>query len=181
MKRLLGITVLGDFILNEGVDGVLDNLQKCGATAVACNPTVTAPSAEGEGSFQPPSDAGSSPRLFDRPLWGKRELWVRGGASYEPVEEFYRDTPYAPRPANDLTKSYGSIIGQFVDGALGRGLEVYFQIGATQPRGLREEDVPRLPNGELPQNRMAETGSLASPAIRSYIRAYVRDLLNAYP
>ncbi|MDP6701099.1 MAG: hypothetical protein QGH25_15735, partial [Candidatus Latescibacteria bacterium] len=60
MKRFLGITVLGDFILNEGVDGVLDNLEKCGATAVACNPTVTAPCDEGEGSFQPPSDAGSS-------------------------------------------------------------------------------------------------------------------------
>jgi len=181
MERFLGITVLGDFILNEGVEGVLDNLEKCGATAVACNPTVTAPSAEGEGSFQPPSDAGSSPRLFDRPLWGKRELWVRSGASYEPVEEFYRDTSYAPRRANDLTQAHGSIIGQFIDGALERGLEVYLQVGATQPPGLRDEDRPRLPGGGLPQDRMADTGSLASPAIRSYIRAYVRDLLNAYP
>ena len=69
MKRLLGITVLADFIINEGVDAVLDNLvSRAGATAVALNPTVTAPSAEGEGSFQPPSDAGSSPRLFDRTL-----------------------------------------------------------------------------------------------------------------
>ena len=181
MKRFLGITVLGDFILNEGVDGVLDNLEKCGATAVACNPTVTAPCVVGEGAVLPPSDAGSSPRRFDRPLWGKRELWVRSGTSYEPVEDFYRDTPYAPRKANDLTAAHGSVIGQFVDGALERGMEVYFQVGATQPPGLREEDVPRLPDGSLPHNRMAETGSLASPAIRSYIRAYVRDLLNAYP
>jgi len=29
MQRFLGITVLGDFILNEGVEGVLDNLEKC--------------------------------------------------------------------------------------------------------------------------------------------------------
>ena len=36
MKRFLGITVLGDFILNEGVDGVLDNLEQCGAPAVGC-------------------------------------------------------------------------------------------------------------------------------------------------
>ena len=28
MQRFLGITVLGDFILNEGVEGVLDNLEK---------------------------------------------------------------------------------------------------------------------------------------------------------
>lgn len=74
-KRLLGITVLADFILNEGVEAVLDNLvDRAGATAVAVNPTVTAPSNEGVGSFQPPSDAGSSPRLFDRPLWGRRSL-----------------------------------------------------------------------------------------------------------
>ena len=47
--RFLGITVLGYYVLNEGVDGVLANMEKCGATAVACNQTVTAPAAEGEG------------------------------------------------------------------------------------------------------------------------------------
>ena len=45
-KRFLGITVLADFILNEGVDGVLDNLtNRAVVTAVALNPTVTAPAA----------------------------------------------------------------------------------------------------------------------------------------
>ncbi len=180
-KRFLGITVLGDYILNEGIDGVLANMEKCGATAVACNPTVTAPAEEGQGSFQPPDDAGSSPRLFDRPLWGQRSLWVRSGAAYEPVADFYRDTPYAPRCANDLTAEHGPIIGDFIRAARAAGLEVYLQLGAAQPPGLREEDVPRLPTGDLPQQRMAHTGSLASPAIRSYIRAYVRDLLHAYP
>jgi hypothetical protein len=57
----------------------------------------------------------------------------------------------------------------------------YFQIGAVQPPGLRGEDVPRLPDGRLPDGRMAATGSLASEAIRSYNRAYVRDLLQHYP
>ena len=70
-RPFFGITVLADFILNEGVDSVLDNLtERAGVTAVALNATVTAESEEGKGSFQPPSDAGSSPRLFDRPLWG---------------------------------------------------------------------------------------------------------------
>ena len=44
--RFLGITVLGDYVLNEGVEGVLANMEKCGATAVACNPTVTALAAD---------------------------------------------------------------------------------------------------------------------------------------
>ena len=179
--RFLGITVLGDYVLNEGVEGVLSNMEKCGATAVACNPTVTAPAAEGEGSFQPPDDAGSSPRLFDRPLWGRRSLWVRSGASYEPNASFYQDTPYSPRRANDLTAEHGHIIGDFVRGARAAGLEIYLQVGAAQPSGLMEDDVPRLPNGSLPQNRMANTASLASPSVRSYVRAYVRDLLEAYP
>jgi hypothetical protein len=180
-RRFLGITVLGDYVLNEGVEGVLANMERCGATAVACNPTVTAPAAEGEGSFQPPDDAGSSPRLFDRPLWGKRALWVRSGASYEPTEEFYRDTPYQPRRANDLTAEHGHVIGDFIRQGRAAGLEVYLQVGAAQPPGLLDEDVPRLPDGALPQNRMANTASLASPGVHSYIRAYVRDLLDAYP
>ena len=181
-RRFLGITVLGDFILNEGIDGVLENLiERAGATAVAVNPTVTAPADEGSGSFQPPSDAGSSPRLFDRPLWGKRSLWVRSGPSYYPNEAYYADTPYVPRKPNDLTEAHGALIGDFIDAALDRGLEVYFQVSATAAPGLREADMTRLPDGRLPENRMANTGSLASEAIRAYNRAFVRDLLEKYP
>ena len=180
-RRFLGITTLADFILNEGVDGVLKNLvDRAGATAVAVNPTVTAPSEEGVGSFQPPADAGSSPRLFDRPLWGKRSLWVRSGPSYTPNEFHYADTPYTPRVPNELTAAHGALIGEFIDAALERGLKVYFQMSAATPPALRQEDVPRLPDGRRPR-RMAETGSLASPAVRAYNRAYVADLLEHYP
>ena len=120
--RLLGITVLADYILNEGIDGALSQIaDRAGATAVALNPTVTAPSEEGVGSFQPPTDAGSSPRLFDRPLWGKRSLWVRSAPSYHPQAAFYADTPYAPREPNELTVSHGAVIGDFIDAALDRG------------------------------------------------------------
>jgi len=181
-RRLLGITVLADFIIYEGVDRVLENVvEQAGATAVALNPTVTAPSRPGTGSFQPPADAGSSPRLFDRPLWGQRSLWVRGAPSYHPNEAYYRDCAYSPRQPNELTDAYGSVVAEFIDKALDQGLKVYFQIGAAQPRGLRVEDIPCLPDGRLPQDRMANTGSLASEALRSYNRAYVRDLLEAYP
>ena len=94
-RRFLGITVMADFILNEGVAGILDNItRRAGATAVGLNPTVTAPSAAGVGSFQPPADAGSSPRLFDRPLWGKRALWVQSGPSYRPNQAHYATCPY---------------------------------------------------------------------------------------
>jgi hypothetical protein len=179
--RFLGITVLADFILNEGVVGVLNNIiERAGATAVAVNPTVTAPTEEGVGSFQPPSDAGSSPRLFDRPLWGKHSLWIRGAPSFKPHDAHYTNTPYGPRQANELTYQHGAIIDRFIDAALARGLKVYFQLSAATPPSLREGDVPLLPNGRVPE-RMAQTGSLASEGIREYNRAYVRDLCENYP
>jgi hypothetical protein len=179
--RFLGFTVYCDFIQSEGIDAVLDNLDGAGATAVAINPTVTEPSAEGEGVFQPPDDAGSSPRLFDRPLWGHRSLWVRGGPSYTADEKRYSGCRYRPRQANDLTARSGHIIGDFIKAARGRGLSVYFQLSGTAPPGLRDEDVPRLPDGRIPIDRMAATASLASEDVRDYVTAYVDDLLQHYP
>jgi len=180
-NRFVGITVLGDYILSEGLENVLANLKRVGATAVATNPTVTAPADENTGSFQPPIDAGSSPRVFDRPLFGKTSLWVRGGPSYTPNAKFYQDSPYGPRKANDLTETHGAVIGEFIQAARSAGIQVFFQVGAAQPTGLRDEDRPQLPGGELPQNRVADTANLASEAMRTYNRAYVRDLVAAYP
>ncbi len=180
-SRTFGITVLADFILNEGVDGVLDTLtQRAGVTAVALNPTVTAETETGSGSFQPPSDAGASPRIFDRPLWGKTSLWVRSGPSYHPDTSLFTNTPYQPRQANDLTEKHGHIVGHFIDAALDRGLEVYFQVSGQSAPGMTDEDRPRLPGGGMPE-RMADTGCLASEPIRNYLRGQVTNLLREYP
>ena len=179
--RTLGVTVLGDFILSEGVEPILDNLERAHVTAVACNPTVTAAAAEGEGSFQPPADAGSSPRLFDRPLFGKRALWVTSAPSYHPDPQHYAGCAYSPRKPKPLTDEHGDLIREFIDAALARGMKVYFQVGAAQPSGLRDVDRPRLPNGDIPSDRMADTASLASDDVRAYNRAYTRDLLAQYP
>lgn len=180
-SRTFGITVLADFILNEGVDGVLDTLtQRAGVTAVALNPTVTAETETGSGSFQPPSDAGASPRIFDRPLWGKTSLWVRSGPSYHPDTSLFTNTPYQPRQANDLTEKHGHIVGDFIDAALDRGLEVYFQVSGQSAQGMTDEDRPRLPGGGMPE-RMADTGCLASEPIRNYLRGQVTNLLREYP
>ncbi len=83
--------------------------------------------------------------------------------------------------ANDLTRSEGPIIGQFINAAKARGLKVYIQTSATAPPGLRDVDRPRLPDGRLPVDRMADTGSLASADIRAYNRAWVRDIFATYP
>ena len=103
-QRFLGITVLSPFFQNEGIDAVLDNVvDRAGATAVAVNTSVTAPSEEGVGSFQPPSDADTSPRLFDRPIWGRSSGWLRSGPAHAADPALFRDSPYPPREPNDLT------------------------------------------------------------------------------
>jgi len=180
-QRELGITVLADFILSEGIEPILDNLRRVGATAVACNPTVTCEAEEGLGSFQPPDDAGSSPRYFDRPLFGKKSLWVTSAPSYEPEAAHYTDSAYGPRRVQPLTQQHGHVISDFIQAAKDSGLKVYFQLGAVQPSGLKNEDRPSQPDGSVAPIRMADTGSLASPAIRNYNVAYIRDLYEHYP
>lgn len=179
---MLGVTVLADYILSEGVDAVLDNLTgRAGVDAIACNPTVTVPATEGEGSFQPPVDGGTSPRLFDRPLWGKRSLWVKAEPSYRPNPRLYADSKYGPKPAGELTDRYGGEIRRFIDAAHAKGLAVYFQLPAAAPPGFTDEDAPRLPDGSVATERFARTASVASPAVAAYNRAYVKDLLAGYP
>ena len=177
-----GITCLSDFILSEGTDAVLDSLLgRARANAVTLNPTVTEPAPEGQGSFQPPADGGSSPRTFDRPLWGRDRLWVRSEPSFEPDPRLYEGLAYRPRAAGELTGRLGPEVGRFVRLAAERGLEVSFQISAAAPPGLRNEDRPRFPGGGLAAHPMARTASLASPAVRAYHAAYLKDLLRAYP
>ena len=181
-KRFLGITAMSPHVQNEGVDQVIANLiERAGATAVATNTSVGAPAAEGVGTFQPPDDAGASVRLLERLLWGKPALWMQSAPGHQVRREFFTESPYQPRPGDALTEQAGPIIGQFIRAAKGAGLKVYIQTGAVQPPGLRDEDRPQLPDGRVPQARMANTGSLASPAIRAYNRAWVRDIFAEYP
>jgi len=71
----LGVTVMPEWIQSEGVDQVLDNLERAGVSAVATSPYVMAESDAENAGREPPIDAGAGKvRLLDRPLWGKREL-----------------------------------------------------------------------------------------------------------
>lgn len=180
-QRFLGVTTMSPFFQNEGIDQTLDNLTRAGVTAVATNTSVTAPGAEGEGSFQPPDDAGASVRLFDRPLWSQQALWLRSSPGHQANLDYFQGLPYQPRAADDLTLEAGHLVADFIAAAKARGLRVYIQTSAATPPGLRSEDTPRLPDGRLPQARMANTGSLASPAIRAWNQAWTRDIFAHYP
>ncbi len=188
--RFLGVTVLPEYIQSETTDGVLDNLvHKVGANAVATSPYLMEEADRKTGNREPPADAGAGAvRLLDRPLWGKREVWVKTAPSFVPDLKLYRGLRYQPPPPNDLTRQQGRIIDEFIRAAQARHLKVYLQVQAAIPPGYRvqfggptEDDRPRLPGGAIPPRRLAKNGSLASPHILEYEHALIRDLCGRYP
>src|SRR5262245_19184880 len=107
-QKFLGITVLPEFIHTEGIDKGLENLVQMGATAVATSAYVMEPADEKTGVREPPDDAGAGQvRLLERPLWGKRELFVRTSPAFEPEPKLYRGLRYQPPPPTDLSRKQG--------------------------------------------------------------------------
>lgn len=189
VDKLLGVTVLPEYIQSEGIEGLLDNLSRIGANAVATSPYLMEEADRETGQREPPADANAGTvRLLDRPLFGKREVWVRTAPSFEPELSLYSGLRYQPSSPTDLTRRHGHLLSDFIPAAKARGIRVYFQVQAAIPPGYRvqfggpvEEDRARLPNGTIPERRLAKNGSLASPQILAYEHALVRDLVRNYP
>ncbi|MBW3595965.1 MAG: hypothetical protein KY475_01670 [Planctomycetes bacterium] len=189
-QPLVGVTVLPEYIQSESIEGVLQNLVgRAKATAVATSPYLMAPADEQTGGREPPIDAGEGAvRLLERPLWGRRELWVATAPSFAPDVSLYRGLRYQPPPPSELTRRHERLIHDFLDAAHGRGLKVYFQVMAAIPPGYRvqfggaeEDDKPRMFDGRIPARRVSNNASLASPHVVAYQEALIRDLLRAYP
>lgn len=189
MSPFVGVTMMPEFIQVETVAGVLRRLREAGVTAVATSPYVMEPAPEGAGGREPPIDAGAGKvRLLDRPLWGKRELFVKTAPSFTPTPELYRGLRYQPAPPNELTRRDGPLVGQFIRAAKDAGLKVYLQVQSAIPPGYRvqfggpvEEDKPRLPDGRTAPVRVDNNASLASEEVNRYTCALLQDLLRAYP
>ena len=185
----VGVTVMPEFLQNEGIDAVLNRLVAAGVTDVATSPYVAEPADAATGSREPPIDAGAgSVRLLDRPLWGKRELFLRTAPSFVPDKKLYQGLRYQPAEASALTARDGGKITEFIRGCHARHLKVHLQFQAAIPPGYRvqfggpqPEDAPRLPDGRVPPKRFANNGSLASHHITDYTVALTKDLLRAYP
>jgi hypothetical protein len=189
-RRFLGITVLPEYIQTEGIDGLLKNLiERAGATAVATSPYLMIETDSTKGSREPPADAGAGAvRLLDRPLFGKRDLFVTTTPAYEANAAVYKNLRYQPAPASDLTKKQGHLVADFLKEAKAAGLKTYLQVQAAIPPGYRvqfggpqDEDLPRMPDGSVPKGRVDKNGSLASPHILDYEQALFTDLLDQYP
>lgn len=185
----MGVTVFPEYIQSEGIDGVLGNLARIGANAVTTAPYLMEEADPQTGQREPPVDANAGAvRLLDRPLFGKREVYVRTAPSFEPDLFLYSGLRYQPSRPTDLTRRKGHLVHDFVSAAKRHGFRVYFQVQAAIPPGYRvqfggplQSDRALLPDGTIPERRLAKNGSLASPHILGYEHALIRDLIRNYP
>ena len=188
---MLGITVFPEYIQSEGVEPLLDNLMnRAPVSAVSISPYIMreCPADQG-GHREPPADADKGlTRLLERPLRGKKEVWIKTAPSFEPNLELYQGLRYQPSKGDASTKKEGHIIDQFIEAAQSRRIKVYFQIQSAIPPGYRVQfggpvgdDISLLPDGSRPENCLDNNGSIASPHILGYGEALIKDLIQQYP
>lgn len=186
----LGITVMPEYVQSEGIEAVLERVcDVAGARSITTSPYVVAKADPQTGQREPPIDAGAGKtRLLDRPLWGKREVWMHAAPSFVPTADLYDGLAYRPPAPDEITERDGPIVRDFLVAAKGRGLETWLQIMAAVPPchrvqfgGPTEEDTPRMPDGSAFQTRVDNNASLAAPNVRRYVAAILKDLCAAYP
>src|SRR6185436_14396814 len=94
-----------------------------GANAVTTSPYVMEAADERTGVREPPDDAGAGAvRRLDRPLWGRRELFVRTAPSFIPDQQFYRGLRYQPAEPTELTRREGHVVNDLIRSAQSRHL-----------------------------------------------------------
>lgn len=187
--RTLGVTVLPEWAQAEGVDAVLDRLQAAGVTALATSPYVMEQVADGEGSREPPADGGAGDvRLLDRPLWGRRDIWVRTAPSFAPNRALYEGLAYQPPEPDALTAREGAVVARFLEAAKARGMTTHLQVQSVIPPGYRVQfGGPRAadqmlgPDNAPVEGRVDANASLASPDVLAYGEAMLADLAAQYP
>lgn len=185
----LGITVMPEWFQCEGVDTVLDRLQAVGATALVTSPYLLEIAPTGEGAREPPPDGDAGGvRSLDRPLWGRRETWVRTAPALLHDMDRYRGLRYQPSPPGRLTHAYPRLIDQVVEAAARRSMQVYLQVMAASPPGYKvqfssavADDQCLGPDGLPHPGRVDANGSLASPHLRDYGAALLAELASRYP
>ena len=191
-KRQLGVVLTPAEVQDEGLDRVLDNIAGAGATAISPTLGVYAPAPTGEGSREPPLDVSGAVRLLDRPLWGQRELWMRGYTPHPPMQAIWADVPY-PAPPLAPPELRVDVVRQIVDGARTRGLAVEIQIspytlpgapggqtfGGGHGTGV-VTDRPLRIDGAVGERIVAGHGCLNNPRVRALGRARLREALQRY-
>ena len=178
-----------EWFQDEGIDAVLDRVQRIGADAIATSPYVLERVAQGDGAREPPPDGEAGKvRPLDRPLFGATELWVRTSPAFVHDVRRYAGLRYQPAPPTAVTHANATLIDDVVAAATRRGLRVYLQVMAASPPGYRvqfsaavAEDRCAGPDFLPHEARVDRNASLASDAVGAYVATLLAELAERYP
>ncbi len=165
----------------EGVDAVMDRIAATGATAISMGRTVCREGRDGRGHRAPPLDIDGHDRVFDRPVWGKRELMLESFAVDAPDMDLYADTCYKPRWRDVPIELDADLPNRIGEDARRRGWKVYTGASPLAVPTLADDDQMRWPDGAAPHpaRRVARQGCPSAPNVRAYAIASVLDVVRA--
>lgn len=181
--RFLGVVVPPAYAQDRGAEQVLDTLAIAPVTAICTYPAVARPVDTGRGSRMPDLHVDGHRRVLERPLWGKRELWVESVPAYEPQRSRSTDDGYpTPPPPSMADIPRPTAVDDLVHVSRQRGISVYLQVSPLVIPGLRDEDRPvRIDGARLSGTRVADTACLNSPAAQAYACGQIADIVDHYP
>ncbi|MAF10259.1 hypothetical protein CMK11_07395 [Candidatus Poribacteria bacterium] len=179
--KFLGMVMTPLDVQVEGLDAVMDRIAATGATAISTGRAVAREAASGAGHRAPPLDIDGYARVFDRPVWGKRELMLESFTVDRPNMAMYDSTPYKPGWRDLPPGIDAETPDRIVEDARRRGWEVYVGASPLAVPGPAPDDQMRWPDGSAPDpaRRVARQGCPSAPDVRAYAVARVLDTVRA--
>lgn len=179
--RFLGVVVPPIYLVEEGVDQVLDALESVGATAVCLTPTSATVVVDGGGARFPDLHVDGLQRVLERRIAGRDELCVTSQPAYAPDVALYEAGLYSPPREQRSAAAGRSAVAEAIDAAHARGLAAHLQLNPLMPPGLRTEDLPVAIDGSPPPApQVARLGCINNPDVKAYALALVADTLQAF-
>lgn len=187
-----GIVLTPAEIASEGLDVVLDNVARTGATAISTSLGVLVPGRPGDGVREPPLDIAGQARILDRPLWGQRELLIKAYEPHEPDPANWEGLAYAP-PKVAPPEHRRDVAREIITAARARGLAAHIQVspytlpgapgGQSTASGHGQGNLADRPvriDGSIAERAVAGHGCLNNPRVRALGRARLREAIRHY-
>ena len=148
--KFLGMVMTPLDVQVEGLAPVMDRIEATGATAINCGRSLSLEVPQEQGHRAPPLDIDGYRRVFDRPVWGKRELYLRSHPVDVPDLSLYSDTIYKPSFRGPPPELDRDIPDQIYAEARRRGWKIYNSTSPLSVPLLAADDHMRWVDGSIP-------------------------------